>query len=68
MSAVGGVSHVVDSSSAQALWTIPLDAQAGRYRIRHAGVSRTAADQPPEPYEGISGIFELSGPAAACPD
>lgn len=68
VSAVGGVSHVVDSSSAQALWTIPLDAQAGRYRIRHAGVSRTAADQPPEPYEGISGIFELSGPAAACPD
>lgn len=68
VSAASALTHVVDSSSAQALWTIPLDAPPGRYRIRHAGVSRAATDQPPVPYEGISAVFEIKGAAAECAD
>lgn len=68
LSAVGAVSHVVESSTARAVWTIPADVPAGRYRIRHAGVSRGSASTAPLPYEGVTAPFEIAGAAAACAD
>ncbi|HUP93205.1 MAG TPA: neutral/alkaline non-lysosomal ceramidase N-terminal domain-containing protein [Solimonas sp.] len=54
-------------STAQALWKIPRNTPAGTYRIRHEGVSRLSASEPPALYEGISSAFEVVGAAADCP-
>jgi neutral ceramidase len=59
--------HMVDSSSAEAVWTIPRNTPAGTYRIRHEGVSRASTSQPPTPYEGLSSPFQVSGAPADCP-
>ncbi|MBI2383695.1 MAG: neutral/alkaline non-lysosomal ceramidase N-terminal domain-containing protein [Gammaproteobacteria bacterium] len=59
--------HVVDSSTAEAIWTIPKNMPAGTYRIRHEGVSRTSASQPPAPYEGRSSPFKITGTPQECP-
>jgi neutral ceramidase len=55
------------ASTAEALWTIPLDTPAGTYRIRHEGVDRTSASAPAQNYEGISSPFTITGTPAACP-
>lgn len=57
----------IGPSTAQALWTIPADMAPGTYRIRHDGSYRLSRDQTPQPYEGISRSFAISGVAAACP-
>ncbi|PTU32838.1 neutral/alkaline non-lysosomal ceramidase N-terminal domain-containing protein [Stenotrophobium rhamnosiphilum] len=59
--------NMAGSSTAQALWKIPMNTPAGTYRIRHAGVSRLSASQAPTPYEGISSTFKISGTPAECP-
>ncbi len=59
--------HTVDSSTAQAIWTIPNNAPAGMYRIRHEGVSRLDANQEPEPYTGITSTFNIAGNPSTCP-
>ncbi|MFA5939698.1 MAG: neutral/alkaline non-lysosomal ceramidase N-terminal domain-containing protein [Sinimarinibacterium sp.] len=64
---VGIETHVVDSSTAQAVWTIPNNAAGGVYRIRHEGVSRTSADAAPEPYTGVTTAFRIEGDPEACP-
>lgn len=61
------MSHVMRASTAQAVWTIPKNAAAGAYRIRHEGVSRASASAPPTPYTGISNPFTISEPASECP-
>jgi neutral ceramidase len=55
------------SSTAEAMWKIPLNTPAGTYRIRHEGVSRTSSSAAPVPYEGISSTFKITGTPAACP-
>jgi neutral ceramidase len=54
-------------STAEALWTIPLDTPPGNYRIRHEGVYRTSSSTPAQPYTGISSVFTIAGTPAACP-
>ena len=54
-------------STAEALWKIPLNTPAGTYRIRHTGVDRLSASAPPQPYEGVSKTFEITGTPADCP-
>jgi neutral ceramidase len=61
------MAHVVDSSTAQAVWTIPLNTPNGTYRIRHTGVSRASTSAPPTPYEGVSSEFVIAGTPAECP-
>ncbi|HZR34361.1 MAG TPA: neutral/alkaline non-lysosomal ceramidase N-terminal domain-containing protein [Nevskia sp.] len=54
-------------STAEVLWHIPANTPPGTYRIRHEGVSRVAASQPPAPYTALSRPFEVTGTAADCP-
>ncbi|MGQ7814535.1 neutral/alkaline non-lysosomal ceramidase N-terminal domain-containing protein [Metapseudomonas furukawaii] len=61
------LAHVVDSSKAKAIWTIPANTPAGVYRIRHEGVYRLLAAQNPTPYTGVSRTFLVAGTASACP-
>jgi neutral ceramidase len=49
-------------STLEAVWHVPADAPAGRYRLRHSGVAA-----PGGAYEGVSSAFRLEGEAAACP-
>jgi neutral ceramidase len=63
---VSTLGHYIANSENRAVWTIPRDAPAGRYRIRHEGVSRASADSAPVPYTGISATFELGGAPAQC--
>ena len=60
--------NMAGPSTAQALWRIPLNAPAGVYRLRHEGVSRLSASEPPAPYEGSSREFSVEGSPALCPD
>lgn len=57
----------IGPSTAQALWTIPANMASGTYRIRHEGSFRLSRNQAPQPYEGISKSFKISGTPAACP-
>ncbi|MDT4840853.1 hypothetical protein FQZ97_746870 [compost metagenome] len=59
--------HTVDSSQARAIWTIPANAPAGVYRIRHEGVYRLSAKKAPVPYTGLSRAFLIAGTPGACP-
>jgi neutral ceramidase len=61
------LAHTIDSSTAEARWTIPANAAPGTYRIRHEGVSRLSAAALPTPYTGLTGIFDVVGMPAACP-
>lgn len=63
---VSTLGHYVARSENRAVWTIPRNAPAGVYRIRHEGVSRASADAAPVPYSGVSSTFELSGEMARC--
>ena len=54
-------------STVQALWQIPRNAPAGTYRLRHEGVYRLSASAAPQPYEGLSSPFQVSGTPADCP-
>jgi neutral ceramidase len=57
----------VGPSTAEATWQIPLDTPAGTYRIRHEGVYRLSSSDPPQPYQGTSSAFQISGTPADCP-
>lgn len=61
------VTNRVNSSSMEAIWTIPMDAVAGTYRIRHTGVYRLTATSTPVPYSGLSSTFSIAGSPADCP-
>ena len=63
---VSTLGHYVARSENRAVWTIPRNAAAGVYRIRHEGVSRASTDAAPVPYSGVSSVFELTGEAAQC--
>jgi neutral ceramidase len=53
------------TSTAEILWRIPLNTQAGIYRIKFSGVSNQASIL--NDYEGISEEFVVSGPTSNCP-
>jgi neutral ceramidase len=53
------------TSSAEILWRIPRNIQAGIYRIRFSGVSNQSTVL--TDYEGISEEFTVSGPISNCP-
>ncbi|HEX4872573.1 MAG TPA: neutral/alkaline non-lysosomal ceramidase N-terminal domain-containing protein [Nevskiaceae bacterium] len=55
------------ASTASVEWTIPADAPAGRYRLRHVGSARRSPAAALEPYEGLSSVFEIGGTPAPCP-
>lgn len=57
---------VTGMSTAQAIWTIPLDTPAGTYRLRHEGASAILGG-PVVPYSGVSRSFTIAGAAAECP-
>lgn len=57
---------VTGMSTAQAIWTIPLDTPAGTYRLRHEGASAILGG-PVVPYSGVSSSFTIAGAAAECP-
>ncbi|NKF23744.1 neutral/alkaline non-lysosomal ceramidase N-terminal domain-containing protein [Solimonas marina] len=59
--------NLAGSSTAEALWKLPLNLPAGTYRLRHEGVYRTSASEPPTPYEALSSPFTVSGTPASCP-
>ena len=60
--------HTAMDSENIAVWSIPLDAPAGNYRIRHDGVFRLAQADDPTPYTGVTKTFTISGAPADCPD
>ncbi len=53
------------TSTAEILWRIPRNTEAGTYRIRFMGVSNQSSIL--SDYEGISEEFTVSGPSADCP-
>ncbi|MFT7406275.1 neutral/alkaline non-lysosomal ceramidase N-terminal domain-containing protein [Zhongshania sp.] len=53
------------TSTAEILWRIPRNTQAGIYRIKFSGVSNQASIL--SDYEGISEEFVVSGPTSNCP-
>jgi neutral ceramidase len=60
------IDTVTGPSTAQALWTIPLDTPPGTYRLRHEGASAILGGAP-VPYSGVSSSFTIAGAAAECP-
>lgn len=58
---------VTGPSTAQAVWTIPLDAPAGTYRLRHEGAAQMLPLLPVEPYSGTSREFTIDGVPGNCP-
>lgn len=59
---------VIGPSTAKVQWTIPRNAPAGMYRLRHEGASQAAPGAGIVPYTGISSAFAISAPSASCPD
>lgn len=59
-------SPVTGPSTAEAVWTVPGDAPAGVYRLRHQGVAQTLGGEP-SPFEGVSSSFEIAGAPGECP-
>lgn len=57
----------IGASTAAAVWTIPRNASAGTYRLRHEGAAQAAPLIPVESYSGVSSAFMIGGPADACP-
>lgn len=57
---------VTGPSTAEAVWTVPGDAPAGVYRLRHQGVAQTLGGEP-SPFEGVSSSFEIEGAPGECP-
>lgn len=60
------IDSVTGPSTAQAIWTIPLDMPAGTYRLRHEGASAILGG-PVVPYSGVSSSFTIAGTPANCP-
>lgn len=58
-------------SQIEAVWHVPANSPAGRYRIRHTGTAVASLDQPDAgtriEYEGVSASFAVDGPVADCP-
>ncbi|MEX1667171.1 neutral/alkaline non-lysosomal ceramidase N-terminal domain-containing protein [Zhongshania arctica] len=57
--------NVTLTSTAEILWRIPRNTQAGIYRIRFSGVSNQLGIL--SDYEGVSEEFAVSGPTSNCP-
>ena len=53
--------------TADVIWQIPANLEAGRYRIRVEGASRVNGAAEPIPYEAISRVIEIGAPSSDCP-
>ena len=56
------------ATESEVAWTIPGNAPAGRYRLRHNGTARAAGILPAQAYEAVSTPFEILGPPGECAD
>ncbi len=57
--------NATTTSTAEILWRIPRNTEAGTYRVRFSGVSNQSMVL--TDYEGISEEFSVSGPVSNCP-
>lgn len=58
---------LIGPSTAAAVWTIPRNAPAGSYRLRHEGAAQTLPLTAVSSYSGESSPFEVSAPGSDCP-
>jgi neutral ceramidase len=56
----------IGASTAEAVWTIPRNAPAGTYRLRHEGAAQTLV-APKAAYAGVSSPFTVGAPVSDCP-
>lgn len=54
-------------SSAELVWRIPRNVEAGTYRLRHTGYALPAVGLPVEAFEGASSSFSVAGGREMCP-
>lgn len=59
---------LIGPSTATVQWTIPKNARAGLYRLRHDGAAQASPASAKVPYSGVSSAFTVSEPTSACPD
>lgn len=70
-SPVLGQTQPYRASEIEAIWHLPRNLPAGRYRIRYQGTAVSSLDQPDAgtrtEFEGVSTAFVVDGPTADCP-
>jgi len=57
---------LIGASTAEAVWSIPRNAPAGTYRLRHEGAAQTLV-APKAAYAGVSSPFTVGAPTSDCP-
>lgn len=55
------------TSEAEIIWRIPRNAIPGTYRLRHQGAQVAAPGGMPTRFEGLSGVFKVTGTPQTCP-
>lgn len=55
------------TSEAEIIWRIPRNALPGTYRLRHQGAQVATPGGMPARFEGLSGVFKVTGTPQSCP-